>query len=100
MEDASAMPLYDIDSLGSFVLDFGIGLIMHLFHMDGMMPLSKRILNNIYIFIAIALDETSILVALNFSMQNIYQSCNLVTSPGILGPRKKGSCIMMHHRRK
>ena len=33
---------------------------------------------NIYIFVAIALDETSILVAVYFSMQNIYQSCNLV----------------------
>ena len=32
---------------------------------------------NIYIFIAIALDETSVLVALHFSMQNIYQSCDL-----------------------
>ena len=31
----------------------------------------------IYIFIAIALDETSILVALPFSMQNIYQSRDL-----------------------
>ena len=32
---------------------------------------------NIYIFIAVALDETSILVALYFSMQNIYQSWDL-----------------------
>ena len=32
---------------------------------------------NIYIFIVIALDETSILVAVQFSMQNIYQSCDL-----------------------
>ena len=32
---------------------------------------------NIYIFIAIALDETSILVSVIFSMQNIYQSCDL-----------------------
>ena len=32
---------------------------------------------NIYIFMAITLDETSILVALHFSMQNIYQSCDL-----------------------
>ena len=31
----------------------------------------------IYVFIGIALDETSILVALHFSMQNIYQSCDL-----------------------
>ena len=35
------------------------------------------IMPNIYIFIAIALDETSILVALHFLMQNIYQSCDL-----------------------
>ena len=33
--------------------------------------------SNIYIFIAIALDETSILVAVHVSMKNIYQSCNL-----------------------
>ena len=32
---------------------------------------------NIYIFIAIALDETSILVALHFSVLNIYQSYDL-----------------------
>ena len=32
---------------------------------------------NIYIFIAIALVETSVLVALHSSMQNIYQSCDL-----------------------
>ena len=32
---------------------------------------------NIYIFIAIALYETSILAALHFSVQNIYQSCDL-----------------------
>ena len=31
----------------------------------------------IYSFIAVALDETCILVALHFSMQNIYQSCDL-----------------------
>ena len=31
----------------------------------------------IYIFIAIALDGTSIIVALYFSMQSIYQSCDL-----------------------
>ena len=30
-------------------------------------------LQYIYIFIAIALDETSILVAVHFSMKNIYQ---------------------------
>ena len=35
----------------------------------------KRTFLNIYIFIAIALDETSILVAVQFSMQNIYESC-------------------------
>ena len=32
---------------------------------------------NIYIFIVIAVDETSILVAVQFSMQNIYESCDL-----------------------
>ena len=32
---------------------------------------------NIYSFIAISLDETSILVAVHFSMKNIYQSCEL-----------------------
>ena len=38
---------------------------------------SFEIYHNIYIFIAIALDETSILVAVHFSMKNIYQSCDL-----------------------
>ena len=33
--------------------------------------------HNTYIFIAIVLDETSILVAVHFSMKNIYQSCDL-----------------------
>ena len=37
---------------------------------------------NIYIFIAIALDETIILVAVYFSMQNIYQSGDLVRAVG------------------
>ena len=31
----------------------------------------------IYIFVAIALDETSILVVVHFSMKNIYQSGDL-----------------------
>ena len=31
----------------------------------------------IYLFITITLDETSILVAVHFSMKNIYQSCDL-----------------------
>ena len=38
---------------------------------------SKLYFINTYIFIAIAFDETSILVAVHFSMQNIYQSCDL-----------------------
>ena len=29
----------------------------------------------IYIFIAVALDETNLFVAVHFSMKNIYQSC-------------------------
>ena len=33
-------------------------------------------------FIAIALDETSILVAVHFSMKNIYQSCYLGRAVG------------------
>ena len=37
----------------------------------------KATYSDIYIFIAIVLDETSILVAVYFSMQNIYQSCDL-----------------------
>ena len=46
-------------------------------------PVSSLVLitvssHNIYTFIAIALDETSILVAVYFSIQNIYQSCDLV----------------------
>ena len=36
----------------------------------------------IYIFIAIALDETSILVVVHFSMKNIYQSCDLGRAVG------------------
>ena len=40
----------------------------------GRTPLNAKI----YSLIAIALDETSILVAVYFSMQNIYQSCDLV----------------------
>ena len=32
---------------------------------------------NIYIFIVIALDETSVLVTVQFSMQNIYKSCDI-----------------------
>ena len=36
-----------------------------------------RSIANIYIFIANALDETIILVAVHFSMKNIYQSCDL-----------------------
>ena len=32
---------------------------------------------NIYSVIVIVLDETSILVAVQFSMQNIYESCDL-----------------------
>ena len=38
----------------------------------------KRQFSNIYIFIAIVLDETSLLIAVYFSMQNIYQSCDLI----------------------
>ena len=37
---------------------------------------------NIYIFIAIALDESSILVAVHFSMTIIYQSCDLGRAVG------------------
>ena len=33
---------------------------------------------NIYISIAIALDETNIFVAVHFSVKNINQSCDLV----------------------
>ena len=32
---------------------------------------------NVYIFIVIALDETSIVVAVQFSLQNIYESLDL-----------------------
>ena len=37
----------------------------------------KVLIHNIYIFIVIALDETRILVAVLFSVQNIYESCDL-----------------------
>ena len=36
----------------------------------------------VYSFIAVALDETSILVAVHFSMKNIYQSCDLGRAVG------------------
>ena len=35
------------------------------------------IIPNIYIFVIIALDEKSVLVAVQFSIQNIYKSCDL-----------------------
>ena len=38
---------------------------------------------NIYIFIAVALDETSILVPPHFPVQNIYQSCDLGHPEGL-----------------
>ena len=38
---------------------------------------NKSPIFNIYIFIVIALDETSILVAVQLSIQNIYESCDL-----------------------
>ena len=38
---------------------------------------TEGIQDNICIFIAITLDETSILIAVYFSIQNIYQSCDL-----------------------
>ena len=37
----------------------------------------KLVKSYIYIFIAITLDETNILVVVHFSMKNIYQSCDL-----------------------
>ena len=39
-------------------------------------------LNNIYIFIAITLDETCILVSVHFLMKNIYLSCDLGCAVG------------------
>ena len=45
MEEARAIPLYDKGSLWSVVLDLGIGLIMHLFHIEGIILLSKQTLN-------------------------------------------------------
>ena len=39
------MPLYESGSRLSVVDDFGIGLIIHLPHSDGTIPLSKQILN-------------------------------------------------------
>ena len=41
-----------------------------------------QIMHNIYIFIVIATDETIILVAFHFSMQNIYQSRDLYRALG------------------
>ena len=42
---ARLMPLYESGSRLSVVDDFGIGLIIHLPHSDGTIPLSKQILN-------------------------------------------------------
>ena len=41
------------------------------------MVLNKQRIFNIYIFIAFALDESVILNVLQFTMQNIYWSCDL-----------------------
>ena len=38
---------------------------------------------DMYIFITVALDETNILVPVYFSMQNIYQSCDLGRALGL-----------------
>ena len=44
---------------------------------------------NIYIFTAVALDETSILVVVHFSMKNIYQSCDLGCAVGHTRQRRR-----------
>ena len=44
--------------------------------------MEKNVYKNIYIFIALALDETNILVSVHFSMKNIYQSCDLGRAVG------------------
>ena len=46
MADARVMPLYDIGSLGSVVLDLGIGLMIHFPHSEGTMPFSKHTLKS------------------------------------------------------
>ena len=53
MDEARAIPLYDRGSLGSAVLDLGIGLIILLPQEEGMHPVSKQTLNktckNVYV---------------------------------------------------
>ena len=44
--------------------------------------LQKSPLLNIYIFIAISLDETSNIIVVHVSMKIIYQSCDLVHAVG------------------
>ena len=43
---------------------------------------SMFLFENIYIFIAIDLDENNILAAVHFAMKNIYQPCDLVRAVG------------------
>ena len=43
---------------------------------------SMFLFENIYIFIAIALDEISIVAAVHFAMKNVYQACDLVRAVG------------------
>ena len=58
------------------------------------MTLNVLLCYNIYTFIAIALDETSILVALHFSMQNIYQLCDLGHTVGRSNVNVKTSNVL------
>ena len=50
MDEAQLIPLYDKGSLGSVADDFGIGLMMHLFHILGTILLLKQTLNNVCIY--------------------------------------------------
>ena len=53
---------------------------------------------HIYIFIAIAIDETSILVAIHFSLKNIYQSCDLGRAVGAEQRRHQPITFFVYRR--
>ena len=57
-----------------YIIDaFGLAILKYSF----LIKTSEYLILNIYILIALALDETIILDVPQFPMQNIYQSCDL-----------------------
>ena len=85
MQDPLTVP-YELDLLSLLTLKWDIGhrqyqqcfsQVLFACHKLNNELLKSRVFLNIYIFISIALNETSILVAVHFSMKNNYQSCDL-----------------------